>query len=309
MKWLKKFNELKSSAYISAAKKLSIEKDEKGNIKNFEVVDRLMDHAKDVKKLEIFAETDKQAEKYSSDIFQFSSKGNSYIREKHNYYMAIDFDGDVFNDMMFDWESGSTISIPLGITLLPADEECKNYVYDNYLKYSNGNHLTFYPLYIWVNLKEFSISDAIKKEFDNKMSFPVMPPESKTDRGSKPLFDIIYKDNSAEEERDKYYFWDGLTYIKKTSSLSVIGFNLEEWGEFEEYRYKISDVKSGNKFKKLLIDMFSGENPVYDEYGVNLHDDLERVILQENSFSSRFGFDLEDVADYFRQCNKSRFFN
>lgn len=309
MKWLKKFNELKSSAYIDAAKKLSIEKDEKGNIKNVEVVDRLMSHAKDVKKLEIFAETDKKVERYSSGVFQFSSKAGSYIREKHNYYMAVSFDSDIFNDILYDWESGHTISIPLPITLLPADEECKNYVYDNYLKYTDGDHLTFCPLYMWITLKEFSISDAIIKEFDNKMSFPLMPPESKTGTGSKPLFDIIYKDNSAEEEKDKYYFWDGFTYIKKTCPLSVIGFNLEEWGDFDGFEYKISDVKSGNKFKKLLIDMFSGENPVYDEYGVNLHDDLERVILQENSFSSRFGFDLEVFADYFRQCNKSRFFN
>lgn len=309
MKWLKKFNELKSITYRNAANKIALDRDYLGNIKNKDVHDRLHAHADDMGKLEMFKKTEEVAKEYSKyGVFNFSSKKENREIEKHNYYLTLYYDNDIFSDSFNDWYTdgqNSILSIPIAIGLIPADNECSEFVYDNYSDYLFSD-LNFYPLYMWIYLRRFSIDDAEIKVFNSKKEFPSIPPGVIKSKGdSDALLDVIFKDDSTGD----HYFWDGFTYIKKTNSLSVIGFGIDEWSDYDGCDFKISDIVSGVKFKKLLIDIFGNENSDYNSDGSNLREKLQNSIMQQHSLSSEFGFELDDIADYFKQCNRKRFYN
>ena len=64
-----------------------------------------------------------------------------------------------------------------------------------------------------------------------------------------------------------------------------------------------SDRGSANRFKNLLIQLFTNSELNYPSGYTDvdyMYEKLESCILAENSFSSDYGFKLEDAADYIR---------
>ena len=64
-----------------------------------------------------------------------------------------------------------------------------------------------------------------------------------------------------------------------------------------------SDRGSVNRFKNLLIQLFTNSELNYPSGYTDvdyMYEKLESCILAENSFSSEYGFKLEDAADYIR---------
>ena len=64
-----------------------------------------------------------------------------------------------------------------------------------------------------------------------------------------------------------------------------------------------SDRGSVNRFKNLLIQLFTNSELNYPSGYTDvdyMYEKLESCILAENSFSSDYGFKLEDAADYIR---------
>jgi len=77
------------------------------------------------------------------------------------------------------------------------------------------------------------------------------------------------------------------------------------WDYDDEMNGKINfaDRGSANKFKNLLIQIFSNPQLGYPSGYTDaddLYEKLTNCILAENSFSSDYGFRLEDAAEYIR---------
>lgn len=76
--------------------------------------------------------------------------------------------------------------------------------------------------------------------------------------------------------------------------------------------FSFSDRLSANRFKNLLIRIFSDPKFEYPS-GYNdidyMWEKLESSILIENSFSSEYGFKLEDIADYIRAISPNELFH
>ena len=62
--------------------------------------------------------------------------------------------------------------------------------------------------------------------------------------------------------------------------------------------------------KKLLIDIFGNPNFDYPaaSSGETLFEHIERVVLAESSFSSDYGFSIEDIAEYLKSLSDYKFF-
>ena len=77
------------------------------------------------------------------------------------------------------------------------------------------------------------------------------------------------------------------------------------WDYDDEMNGKINfaDRASANKFKNLIIQIFSNPQLGYPSGYTDaddLYEKLTNTILAENSFSSDYGFKLEDAAEYMR---------
>ena len=77
------------------------------------------------------------------------------------------------------------------------------------------------------------------------------------------------------------------------------------WDYDEDMNGKVTfaDRSSANKFKNLLIQFFTNKDLGYPSGYTDaddIYEKLETCILAENSFSSDYGFKLEDAAEYIR---------
>ena len=286
MKYIKKFNELKTSTYVSASKKLAKigHEDRSMNIKQ---------HGIDMKKKNLYSNTDKLITQYAKyGIFNY--KINDFVG---NFYLKIDFLDDMFNDIydVNDFNDNIIQTLPIAIDLIPANDETKDYVYNKFNE-SLSDSLSMECLMLWISLRYFTNDSANIKKYPNIKSFP-------TD--AKYEFNDLYKDESTGD----FYIYDGFNYIKKNCSVYVNSFDLETWGEYYDKKIEISDRSSALKLRKLLIEIFSNENFDYPtRNNSTIYDDLERTLLIQNSFSSDFGFEIESIGDYFKTISVNRFY-
>lgn len=119
--------------------------------------------------------------------------------------------------------------------------------------------------------------------------------------------DLIYR---YMELCPDYDFGNGFFWGK----IFTLGYELEDmvkftnwilWDYDDEMNGKIyfADRSSANKFKNLLIQIFSNPQLGYPSGYTDaddLYEKLTNCILAENSFSSDYGFRLEDAAEYIR---------
>jgi hypothetical protein len=109
------------------------------------------------------------------------------------------------------------------------------------------------------------------------------------------------------------FFWGKIFNIEWdiTNPAGVVFKKFNFW-DYDSGSISFSDRGSANRFKNLLIQIFS--NPKLDypsgyNNANNIWEKLESCILVENSFSSEYGFKLEDIADYIRTISPNELFS
>lgn len=119
--------------------------------------------------------------------------------------------------------------------------------------------------------------------------------------------DLIYQ---YMELCPNYDFGNGFFWGK----IFTLGYELEDTVKFTKWnmwdyddemsgKVNFTDRGSANKFKNLLIQIFSNPQLGYPSGYTDANDLYEKLtncILAENSFSSDYGFRLEDAAEYMR---------
>lgn len=101
------------------------------------------------------------------------------------------------------------------------------------------------------------------------------------------------------------FFWGKIFNIEYKLGINVEFTKWNIWDYDSEMNGEISfaDRSSANKFKNLLIKIFTDPNLGYPsgytdvEY---MYQKLQATILIENSFSSDYGLELEEVADFIK---------
>lgn len=102
-------------------------------------------------------------------------------------------------------------------------------------------------------------------------------------------------------------FWGmfcGLNFEVEKGQVKFKSFNLGDYDDYLSGNVSFADRASAGKFKNLLKSIFSNPELNYPsgyrdvEY---LYQKLEQVILIQQGFSSDYGFELKDVADFINQ--------
>ena len=101
------------------------------------------------------------------------------------------------------------------------------------------------------------------------------------------------------------FFWGKIFNLEYELGDTVVFTKWNMWDYDDEMNGKVNfaDRASANKFKSLLIQIFSNPQLGYPSGYTDaddLYEKLTNTILAENSFSSDYGFKLEDAAEYMR---------
>jgi hypothetical protein len=101
------------------------------------------------------------------------------------------------------------------------------------------------------------------------------------------------------------FFWGKIFNLQYELSDTVTFTKWNMWDYDDEMNGKVAfaDRGSANKFKNLLIQIFTNSELGYPSGYTDaddLYEKLTNCILAENSFSSEYGFKLEDAANYIR---------
>lgn len=101
------------------------------------------------------------------------------------------------------------------------------------------------------------------------------------------------------------FFWGKVFSLQYElmDNVKFTNWDLSEYDDLVNGRVNFSDRLSANKFKNLLIQIFSKPELRYPSGYRDvdtLHEKLTNCILAENSFSSDYGFKLEDASDYIK---------
>jgi len=101
------------------------------------------------------------------------------------------------------------------------------------------------------------------------------------------------------------FFWGKIFNLQYELSDTVKFTKWNMWDYDDEMNGKVAfaDRGSANKFKNLLIQIFTNSELGYPSGYTDaddLYEKLTNCILAENSFSSEYGFKLEDAANYIR---------
>lgn len=101
------------------------------------------------------------------------------------------------------------------------------------------------------------------------------------------------------------FFWGKIFNLQYELGDTVVFTKWNMWDYDDEMNGKINfaDRASANKFKNLIIQIFSNPQLGYPSGYTDaddLYEKLTNTILAENSFSSDYGFKLEDAAEYMR---------
>jgi hypothetical protein len=98
------------------------------------------------------------------------------------------------------------------------------------------------------------------------------------------------------------FFW-GKIFNLEYELGDTVTFTKWNFWDYDDGKITFSDRGSANKFKTLLIQFFTNRDLGYPSGYTDVDDmyeKLESCILAENSFSSEYGFKLEDAAEYIR---------
>jgi hypothetical protein len=101
------------------------------------------------------------------------------------------------------------------------------------------------------------------------------------------------------------FFWGKIFNLEYELSDTVTFTKWNMWDYDDEMNGKVAfaDRGSANRFKNLLIQIFTNSELGYPSGYTDaddLYEKLTNCILAENSFSSEYGFKLEDAANYIR---------
>lgn len=102
------------------------------------------------------------------------------------------------------------------------------------------------------------------------------------------------------------FFWGKIFTLQYDLSDEQVKFTKYELFDYDDEmngKVNFADRASANKFKTLLIQIFSNPQLGYPSGYTDaddLYEKLTNTILAENSFSSDYGFKLEDAAKYIR---------
>ena len=101
------------------------------------------------------------------------------------------------------------------------------------------------------------------------------------------------------------FFWGKIFNLQYELGDTVVFTKWNMWDYDDEMNGKVNfaDRASANKFKNLIIQIFSNPQLGYPSGYTDaddLYEKLTNTILAENSFSSDYGFKLEDAAEYMR---------
>ncbi len=101
------------------------------------------------------------------------------------------------------------------------------------------------------------------------------------------------------------FFWGKIFNLEYKLSDTVTFTKWNMWDYDDEMNGKVAfaDRGSANRFKNLLIQIFTNSELGYPSGYTDaddLYEKLTNCILAENSFSSEYGFKLEDAANYIR---------
>jgi hypothetical protein len=109
----------------------------------------------------------------------------------------------------------------------------------------------------------------------------------------------------SDPEFGNGFYWGMIFNLEYniTDQIKFTKWNLWDYDDNLSGKVAFADRASANKFKNLLIKIVSDPQLNYPSgYTdvVYLYQKLEAVILAEQSFSSEYGFQLEDTADYIK---------
>ena len=121
--------------------------------------------------------------------------------------------------------------------------------------------------------------------------------------------EILQKCNEfmPEPEFGNGFFWGmtcGIDFKVENGQVILEKFILDDYDEGLSGNVSFADRSSANKFKTLLKNIFSNPELNYPsgytdvEY---IYQKLEQVICIQQAFSSEYGFELKDVADFINQ--------
>jgi hypothetical protein len=114
-----------------------------------------------------------------------------------------------------------------------------------------------------------------------------------------------YMELCADHDFGNGFFWGKIFHMnyKLTDKVEFTKWNLWDYDSEMNGEVAFSDRASANKFKNLLIKIFTDPNLGYPS-GYNdveyMYQKLQASILIENSFSSEYGLELEHIADYIK---------
>jgi hypothetical protein len=102
------------------------------------------------------------------------------------------------------------------------------------------------------------------------------------------------------------FFWGKIFNLEFEIVDDMVQFKKWNFWDYDEDmngKVTFADRSSANKFKNLLIQFFTNKDLGYPSGYTDaddIYEKLETCILAENSFSSDYGFKLEDAAEYIR---------
>jgi len=161
MKHLKKFNELKSSTYYSAASKLKAIGHERrsGEVYNW---GKEVDKREEEKGRKSLEEKWSKNGSFEMSIFEVKTKRNATGTYEHihtmlmtgNFYIILDLDASMFLDLYKDWsrDHNSQLFLTLNMGIIPADEETR-------LEFNKHSFESYRGIY-WVNFLCIKLCNA-----------------------------------------------------------------------------------------------------------------------------------------------------
>jgi hypothetical protein len=128
--------------------------------------------------------------------------------------------------------------------------------------------------------------------------------------------ELIDKCNSIMPEPDMgngfyWAFFFNLNYNINNDVVEITGFDLFDYDDSQTGEVAFADRASANKFKNLMIKIYSDKNLDYPSGYTdadNLWDKLTTSILGNASYASEYGFKLEDVANYIRTISPNELY-
>lgn len=244
MKHIKKFNELKSTTYYSAADKLS-------NIGHNKRSSKLNNYANDIELIELEEkerikkekEIESQNRKYKEwqeNIKKFSPFGLFKIKIDElvqDYYLVIDYCSDMFLDN--DFMENSRIYMHFPICIIPPDIDTYNklkeldYEFDNKTDYIHS----IFKVNVIIELNQYD-SEVIKFELCDSENVDNVEKIDIADRRSAYKFKKLFKSFFTSKEYPTNGFWS----TKYKSLYNQIDLSLAESGVSSEFGLSMDDI-------------------------------------------------------------------